>query len=67
VSDELIGREPDPAFAAEVAGECRRLLGLLPNDELRDVARWKMEGYSNQEIAGKLGRSCARIGWESWL
>jgi hypothetical protein len=24
---------------------------------LRDVAVWKMEGHTNQEIAGKLGRA----------
>jgi DNA-directed RNA polymerase specialized sigma24 family protein len=27
----------------------------LPNEELRSVALWKLEGYTNQEIAGKLG------------
>ena len=27
----LIGREPDPAFAAQVAEECQRLLALLPD------------------------------------
>jgi DNA-directed RNA polymerase specialized sigma24 family protein len=53
---DQIGREPDPAFAAEVAEECRRLLGLLP-ERLRAVAVWKLEGLSNEEIAAKLDRS----------
>jgi DNA-directed RNA polymerase specialized sigma24 family protein len=59
----LIGREPEPAFAAEVEEEFRRLLGRLPDDELqlRSVAVWKMEGYTNEEIAGKLGRSLATV------
>src|SRR5262249_53835431 len=35
---ELIGREPDPAFAAQVADECRRLLDVLGNAELRALA-----------------------------
>ena len=27
----------------------------LPADELRSVARWKMEGWTNAEIAKELG------------
>ncbi len=57
----LIGREPNPAFATEVAEECRRLLASLADDELRSVALWKMEGYTNEEIAGKLGRSALAV------
>jgi DNA-directed RNA polymerase specialized sigma24 family protein len=37
--------------------ECGRLLDALDSDVLRSVAVWKMEGYSNAEIAAKLGRS----------
>src|SRR5262249_35656574 len=51
---ELIGREPDPAFAAEGAGECRRLLGLLGGGPLRSLALWRLEGHTNGEIAQKL-------------
>jgi DNA-directed RNA polymerase specialized sigma24 family protein len=57
---DLIGREPDPALAAEVAEECRRLLDPLP-EQLRAVAVWKMEGDSNEEIAVKLGRSLSSV------
>jgi DNA-directed RNA polymerase specialized sigma24 family protein len=52
---DLIGREPDPALAAEVADEFRRLLGLLDDPELEQVALWKMEGYTHAEIAAELG------------
>ena len=38
-----------------MAEECRRLLDRLGDNSLRDVAVWKMEGYSNDEIAGRLG------------
>jgi DNA-directed RNA polymerase specialized sigma24 family protein len=61
----LIGREPDPAFAAEVAEECRRLLALLPDDELRRTALLKLEGHSNAEIAAVVNRSLATV--ERWL
>jgi len=53
--DRLIGREPSPEFAAQVAEECVRLLDLLGEDELRSIAVWKMESYTNAEVAGKLG------------
>src|SRR5262245_52565771 len=42
--EQIIGREPTPAFAAEVAEQCQRLLDRLGDDELRAVALWKMEG-----------------------
>jgi DNA-directed RNA polymerase specialized sigma24 family protein len=54
----LVDREPTSEFAVQVVDECRRLLALLGDETLRQVAVWKMEGYSNDEIAGKLG--CSR-------
>jgi DNA-directed RNA polymerase specialized sigma24 family protein len=54
IFSHLIGREPDPTLAFQVAASCRRLLEMLPIQELRDVAVWKLEGYTNEEIAAKL-------------
>ena len=51
----VIGTEPTPEFAAQVADECRRLLDLLPDSQLRSIALWKMEGDSVEEIAARLG------------
>jgi DNA-directed RNA polymerase specialized sigma24 family protein len=48
---DAAGAEPDPAFAAQVAEECRRLLALLPDESFRLLAVRKMEGYTNEEIA----------------
>jgi DNA-directed RNA polymerase specialized sigma24 family protein len=53
--EQVLGREPTPEFAAEVAEECRRLLECLGDAELRALALWKMEGYTNDEIARMLG------------
>ena len=50
----MIGREPTPAFAAQVAEECRRLLDGLGDAELRAVAVAKMEGHRNADIAARL-------------
>jgi DNA-directed RNA polymerase specialized sigma24 family protein len=51
------GEIPTPAFAAQVADECRVLFEKLDDPLLRDIARWKMEGFSNGEVALKLGRT----------
>jgi DNA-directed RNA polymerase specialized sigma24 family protein len=53
--EQFLDREPTPAFAAELADECRRLLARLPEADLQALAQWKMEGYTNEEIAAKLG------------
>jgi DNA-directed RNA polymerase specialized sigma24 family protein len=52
---QVIGPEPSPEFAAQVAEECGRRLGGLPDEALRTVATMKMEGYTNEEIADRLG------------
>lgn len=51
---QLLHREPTPEEAAEMADECRRLLDTLPDSELRQIALWKVEGYTNEEIAARL-------------
>jgi DNA-directed RNA polymerase specialized sigma24 family protein len=53
--ERVIGREPTPEFAAQVAEELARLLENLEDTELRSVAVWKMEGHDNNDIAAKLG------------
>ncbi len=57
---EVIGREPSPAFAAEVAEQCRVLLEALP-DGLRSLATGKLEGLSNAELAARLECSHATV------
>ena len=55
VLEEVVGREPSPEFAAQVAEACQRLLDGLADEELRTIAVRKMEGWSNDEIAAGLG------------
>ncbi len=57
--DQILSREPTPQFAAEMAEQCDRLLDSLPDDNLRRLAIWKMEGHSNAEIASQM-QSTAR-------
>jgi len=53
--EQVLGPEPSPEFAAQAAEEFQRLLAHLGPGDLPSVALWKMEGYSNEEIAAKLG------------
>jgi DNA-directed RNA polymerase specialized sigma24 family protein len=53
--EQILGREPTPEFACQMAERCRSLLDRL-SPELRLVALWKMEGFTNAEIAERLGR-----------
>jgi DNA-directed RNA polymerase specialized sigma24 family protein len=52
--DEVVGHEPTPAFAAQVAEEYRRLLATLADTELESIALWRLEGYTVEEIAARL-------------
>jgi DNA-directed RNA polymerase specialized sigma24 family protein len=54
----IVAREPSPEFAAMVADETAALLDRLGDPDLRQIALWRMEGYTSDEIADRLG--CAR-------
>jgi len=54
--DQIPSSEPTPALALEVADAWQQLLGRLRDQATRNVAVWKMDGYSNHEIAERLGR-----------
>lgn len=52
---EMISEEPTPEFAVQVEENYQHLLAKL-TPELQEIALWKMEGYTNEEIAKKLNR-----------
>jgi DNA-directed RNA polymerase specialized sigma24 family protein len=49
------GDEPTPELAAQLAEEYRRLMDQLGDSTLQRVATLKLEGYTNEEIAARLG------------
>jgi DNA-directed RNA polymerase specialized sigma24 family protein len=53
--EDLLGRDPDPALAAELAEECDRLLAALGDPDLRRVALLRMDGHSVEEVADQVG------------
>jgi RNA polymerase sigma factor (sigma-70 family) len=56
--EQVVGDEPTPEFAAQVAEQYHRLLDLLGDEMLRQVAVWKVEGLTNDEVAERL--DCSR-------
>jgi DNA-directed RNA polymerase specialized sigma24 family protein len=52
--DCVFSQEPNPAFVALMADECTSLLRKLRDDKLENVALWRMEGYTIEEIAQKM-------------
>lgn len=53
--EQILDSEPSPELAAQVAEECRNLLDQLEDETLRLVARRKLEGHTNAEIARLIG------------
>jgi DNA-directed RNA polymerase specialized sigma24 family protein len=53
--------EPDPAEAVAMAEEVERLLTQLGDPTLRQIALWKLEGHTNEEIAAMVRRSVPTV------
>jgi len=58
---DVIGKEPEPALAAEIVETFRQLMDCLENDEFRIVAQGKLEGYTNEEIASHINKSLPTV------
>jgi DNA-directed RNA polymerase specialized sigma24 family protein len=56
--EQIVGQEPTPDMAAQVVEQYEILLARLGDDKLRRIAVWKLEGWTNGEIARLL--SCSR-------
>ena len=53
--DGLSDTALDPEFSAMMADQCRLLLDALDDPELEAVALWKLDGFTHEEIAEKIG------------
>lgn len=62
--EQVVGDEPTPEFAAQVAEQCQILLAALDDDSLRTIARLKLEGYTNREIAAQIDRAERTVEWK---
>lgn len=56
-AEELAAGDPTPAQSLLLQDNLARLLDVLGDDSLRQIAMARLEGYSNAEIAQHIGRS----------
>lgn len=59
--DSLVGDEPTPEYLVMLNEQNERLLGLLRDDRLRNVAMSRIEGYTVPEIAADLKLSIRTV------
>jgi DNA-directed RNA polymerase specialized sigma24 family protein len=59
--DDLAGSAPTPEFLVMLDEQYQRLLGKLRNDRMRQVAISRVEGYTIEEIAGRLSISVRAV------
>jgi len=52
---------PTPEFVVAAAEQCRRLMGMLKDDELQCIAQGKVDGLSNAEIAEQVQLSLRTV------
>jgi len=52
--EQFLSQEPTADFVAQAIEEFNGLMTLLPSSDLRRIAQWKMEGFTNDEIAERL-------------
>lgn len=65
-ADQFAGVEPTPEFTAMMLDHFQHLLDGLDED-LREIALLKLEGFSHDEIAQEIGRSARTVERRVWL
>ena len=58
---EVIGNEPTPEFCALMSERLEAWMATLETPELQELVMGKMEGYTNEEMAERLGCSVRTI------
>ena len=59
--DGVQGESPSPEWIAVMQEECQNLIESLQDKELQAVACYRIEGYSNAEIAAMIGCAVATV------
>lgn len=58
---DIVGSEPSPEFALQLAEEFSRLINVLPDEESRQIAVRRLEGKTTSDIAAELGLNLRRV------
>lgn len=60
--DDILSQGPSPEFLVLMEEQHSQLLARLRDDTLRQIVNWKLEGQTNDSIAGFLGVSVHAVG-----
>lgn len=52
--DSVVAQQPNASDLLRIQEEWKRLLSILPDDELKQIAQLKLRGYTNDEVAASL-------------
>jgi RNA polymerase sigma factor (sigma-70 family) len=58
---QVVGDSPTPEFSAMMSERIQKLMSLLHDEPLRELAIGKMEGYTNEEMAQRLDCSLRTV------
>ncbi|MFN7893089.1 MAG: ECF-type sigma factor [Pirellula sp.] len=59
--EQIIANEPTPEMAAQLAEQYEQWIRALDSEELVSIMQWKIEGFTNNEIAAKCGLTARTI------
>jgi RNA polymerase sigma factor (sigma-70 family) len=59
--EQIIANEPTPEMAAQLAEQYEQWIRALDSEELVRIMQWKIEGFTNNEIAAKCGLTARTI------
>ena len=59
--EQIIANEPTPEMAAQLAEQYEQWIRALDSEELVRIMQWKIEGFTNNEIAAKCGLTARSI------
>jgi DNA-directed RNA polymerase specialized sigma24 family protein len=59
--DHVDRSQPRPEEQVAVVEEVQRLLGVLKDERLRQIVVWKLEGFTNAEIARMIGKTVRSV------
>ncbi len=59
--DQFLSEDPPPDSLAEMNEELRRFMAMLKEKQLKKIVEWKLEYYTNKEIADRLGIAISTV------
>jgi RNA polymerase sigma factor (sigma-70 family) len=59
--EQLVSPDPPAELLAVISDSLDKIFSILPDGEIRSMVLYRLEGYSNDEIAERIGRSVPTV------